>query len=177
MNDSKLPPQALEAEQSVIGGLMLDNRKWEEVEDEISEMDFYSHNHRLIFRAIAGLQNSDQAADVITVSETLENQGKLEDAGGLVYLGTLANNTPSTANILTYARIVRERSILRSLIAAGTDIIDSSYNPDGRSTREVLDHAEKRVLDISNFEGSSRKGFLTIQELTVQSLNRIEELT
>ena len=118
----KLPPQALEAEQSLLGGLLLDNRKWDEVTDHVGVKDFYSQGHRVIFEAIAGLISSGDPADVITASEWLENQEKLETAGGLAYLGTLANNTPSTANIVTYARIVRERAILRSLIAAANDI-------------------------------------------------------
>jgi replicative DNA helicase len=173
---AKLPPQALEAEQSLLGGLLLDNRKWDEVTDEIGVRDFYSQNHRLIFSAISALQAAGDAADVVTTSEWLESEGNLDNAGGLAYIGTLANNTPSTANILTYAKIVRERAILRSLIAAANDISDSAYKPEGRTPREVLDNAEKLVFDISERDGRNRRGFTSIQELLARSVDRIEEL-
>jgi replicative DNA helicase len=172
----KLPPQALEAEQSLLGGLLLDNRKWDEVIDEVGSADFYSQNHRLIFNAIAGLQAAGDPADVITASEWLESDNKLDAVGGLSYIGSLANNTPSTANILTYAKIVRERSILRSLIAAANDIADSAYNPEGRTPKEVLEKAEKLVFDIADRDGRSRQGFQSIQELLSKSIDRIEEL-
>ncbi len=175
-NLPKLPPQALEAEQSLLGGLLLDNRKWDEVIDEVGVRDFYSQNHRLIFEAVKGLQSVGDPADVITISEWLEAGNLLETAGGLAYIGSLANNTPSTANILTYAKIVRERSILRSLIAAANDISDSAYNPNGRTPREVLDRAEQLVFDISERDGRSRKGFTPIQDLLAKSIDRIEEL-
>jgi replicative DNA helicase len=173
---AKLPPQALEAEQSLLGGLLLDNRKWDEVTDEIGVRDFYSQNHRLIFSAISALLAAGDAADVVTTSEWLESEGNLDNAGGLAYIGTLANNTPSTANILTYAKIVRERAILRSLIAAANDISDSAYKPEGRTPREVLDNAEKLVFDISERDGRNRRGFTSIQELLSRSVDRIEEL-
>ncbi len=172
----KLPPQALEAEQSLLGGLLLDNRKCDEVTEEVGSKDFYSQSHRLIFNAISGLQGNGDPADVVTTSEWLENEGNLEAAGGLAYLGTLANNTPSTANIMTYAKIVRERAILRSLIGAANDISDTAYNPEGRTPREVLDRAEQLVFDISERDGRSRKGFTSIQELLSRSIDRIEEL-
>ena len=171
-----MPPQALEAEQSLLGGLMLDNRRWDEVHDEVGVSDFYSHNHRLIFEAIRGLLSKIVPADVITVSEWLEQNGSLEDSGGLSYIGNLASNTPSTANILTYARIVRERAILRTLISAASEIADSAFSPEGRTPREVLDHAEKLVFDISERDGRSRQGFTTIQDLLTRSIDRIEEL-
>ena len=173
---TKLPPQALEAEQSLLGGLLLENRRWDEVNDEVGSGDFYNQNHRLIFEAIKSLQGANEPADVITVSEWLEKNGQLDQSGGLAYIGTLANNTPSTANILTYAKIVRERSILRSLIAAAHEISDSAYTPDGRTPREVLDHAEKLVFDISERDGRSQQGFTSIQDLLTRSIDRIEEL-
>jgi len=172
----KLPPQALEAEQSLLGGLLLDNRKWDEVTDVVGASDFYSHNHRLIFQAIGGLQGVGDPADVVTTSEWLEKDGSLEKAGGLAYISTLANNTPSTANIMTYAKIVRERAILRSLISAANEISENAYNPKGRTPREVLDSAEKLVFDISERDGRSRKGFTSLQELLTRSVDRIEEL-
>ncbi len=172
----KLPPQALEAEQSLLGGLLLDNRHWDEVTDEVGSTDFYSRNHRLIFEAVRALQARSEPADVITVSEWLEQNGSLEDAGGLAYVGNLAGNTPSTANILNYARIVRERAILRSLISAANEISESAFSPEGKSPREVLDHAEKLVFDISERDGRTRQGFTTIQDLMTRTMDRIEEL-
>ena len=172
----KLPPQALEAEQSLLGGLLLDNRKWDEVTDEVRAADFYNQNHRLIFQAIGGLQSANDPADIVTVSEWLEKEGNLDKAGGLAYISTLANNTPGTANILTYAKIVREREILRALIAATNDISDSAYNPRGRSPRQVLDYAENRVFEISERDSRRRTGFIPLQELLTRSIDRIEEL-
>ena len=172
----KLPPQALEAEQSLLGGLLLDNRRWDEVSDEVGTTDFYNRSHRLIYDAVRALQGKNEPADVITVSEWLEQNGKLEDAGGLAYIGTLASNTPSTANILNYARIVRERAILRSLISAANEISETAYSPEGKTPREVLDHAEKLVFDISEHDGRRRQGFATIQELLTRSVDHIEEL-
>ena len=172
----KLPPQALEAEQSLLGGLLLDNRRWDEVSDEVGRVDFYNQSHRLIFDAVRALHGKNEPADVITVSEWLEQNGNLEEAGGLAYVGNLASNTPSTANILNYARIVRERSILRSLISAANEISDTAYTPEGKTPREVLDHAEKLVFDISEHDGRRRQGFTAIQELLTRSVDRIEEL-
>lgn len=172
----KLPPQALEAEQSLLGGLLLDNHRWDEVMEAVSPKDFYSQNHQLIFQTIGSLQAAGDPADVITVSQRLDSENRLETAGGLTYIGTLANNTPGTANILTYARIVRERSILRSLITAANDISDFAYNPEGKTPREVLDQAEKLVFDISEQDGRHRQGFTPIQDLLARSVDRIDEL-
>ncbi len=173
----KLPPQALEAEQSLLGGLLLDNLKWDEVIQEVGDQDFYSQNHRLIFQAISGLHTAGDPADAITTSQWLASQNKLEAVGGLTYIGTLANNTPSTANILTYARIVRDQSILRSLISVANDISDLAYNPEGRIPREVLDQAENLVFDISERDGARQRGFTPIQDLLANSINRIELLS
>ncbi len=160
----------------MLGGLLLDNRKWDEVTDEVGAADFYHHNHRLIFEAISGLQSLGKPADFVTVTDWLEKAGTLEKAGGAAYLSRVANDTPSTANILTYARIVREGAILRALIAAANDISDTAYNPRGRAPREVLDHAEKLVFDISERDGRSRQGFTPLQELLTRSVDRIDEL-
>ncbi len=172
----KLPPQALEAEQSLLGGLLLDNQRWDVIADEISTDDFYSKNHRLIFNAVCALQLQNEPADVITVSDWLGQSGQLEEVGGLVYVGELANQAPGTANLLNYARIVRERSILRSLITAANEIVRTAYTPDGRATRAVLDHAEKLVFDISERDGRRRQGFRTIQALVATAVDRMEEL-
>ena len=170
------PPQAFEAEQSLLGGLLLDNRKWDDISGKVGQGDFYSQNHKLIFNAIQELLADGDPVDVITAAEWLEKQGVAEKAGGLAYIGMLANTTPSAANILAYARIVREQAILRSLIAASNDIAHSAYHPQGKTPREVLDQAEKWVFDISERDGRSRQGFATIQDLLAHSINRIDEL-
>lgn len=173
---NKLPPQALEAEQSLLGGLLLDNRKWDEVIDAVAAGDFYHHNHRLIFEAIRGLQSVNDPADIVTASEWLKKQGDLAKVGGLAYISTLANNTPGTANILTYAKIVRERAILRDLIAAANDISGIAYDRRGKTPQEVLDYAQKRVLEISEGDTGDRDGFVELNQLVTSSLDRIEEL-
>lgn len=174
---AKLPPQALEAEQSLLGGLLLDNRKWDEIIDEVKAADFYHHNHRLIFEAIEGLQGVNDPADIVTASAWLEKQGNLEKIGGRAYISTLANNTPGIANILAYAKIVREQAILRNLIAAANDIAGSAYDRQGKPPREVLDYAQKRVLEISEGDDRSRDGFTELQKLLTTSMDRIEELS
>ena len=145
----KLPPHSIEAEQAVIGGLLLDNRAWEKIADRIHEKDFYRHDHRLIFRAIGSLESKTQPFDVVTLSESLAYNEELEEVGGLAYLGRLAKDTPSAANIVAYADIVRERSVLRQLIGVGTDIAESGYRPEGRGTTELLETAEKNVFAIA----------------------------
>lgn len=144
----KHPPYSLEAEQSVLGGLLLNNRAWYELVDQVAEEDFYTQDHRQIFKAIGELLNAGRPCDFVTLSEHLRHQGKLEDAGGISYLGTLAADTPSAANIKAYAEIVRERSVLRSLIAAGQDIAELGYQPEGRTPGMLIDVAEKQVFAI-----------------------------
>ncbi|MDA8362717.1 MAG: replicative DNA helicase [Gammaproteobacteria bacterium] len=172
----RLPPQSLEAEQSVLGGLMLDNHRWEQIADRVASDDFYRKEHRLIFRAVATLCDASSPADVVTVSEWLEKNGELEAAGGLSYLGQLANNTPSAANIVAYADIVRERAILRSLIRAANTIGDSAFNPEGRNAAELLDYAEKHILDISEHGVHRRGGFLPLKTLLTKAVDRIDQL-
>ncbi len=172
----KLPPQSLEAEQSVLGGLMLDNQRWDQVADRVSPDDFYRKEHRLIFRAVASLCDASGPADVVTVSEWLEKNGELEAAGGLSYLGQLANNTPSAANIVAYADIVRERAILRNLIRIANNIGNSAYNPEGRNAAELLDYAEKHILDISEQGIHRRGGFLPLKTLLTKAVDRIDQL-
>ncbi len=150
----KVPPHSIEAEQSVLGGLMLDNRAWDQIADRIREDDFYRYDHRLIYRVMAKLSEKNQPLDVLTVSEALREIHELDNAGGEVYLFELANNTPSAANIAAYADIVRERSTLRQLIAAANDIAGNAFNPQGRSTAELLDVAERQVFSISEQGGA-----------------------
>ncbi len=172
----RLPPQSIEAEQSLLGGLLLDSRRYDEVSSEIKAADFYNKNHSRIFTAIEQCLEANQPIDVVTVSEVLERNDELEQVGGLSYIGSLANNTPSTANILSYSRIIRERSILRRLIDASTDIASSAYHPEGRKPREVLDYAEQLVFSISESDDKARDGFEPMNALVARSLDRIEEL-
>ncbi len=129
----KVPPHSIEAEQAVLGGLMLDNNAWERVSDSVSDGDFYRHDHRLIFRAIYKLAEANQPIDVVTLSEQLEKEGQLAQVGGLAYLGELAKNIPSVANIKAYAQIIRERATLRQLIGISNEIADSAFHPEGRA--------------------------------------------
>lgn len=172
----KVPPQSIDAEQCVLGGLLLDNQRWDAIADKIQVDDFYRREHRLIFSAISALCHENSPADVITVSERLEQTGDLEAAGGLSYLGALANNTPSAANVPAYAEIVRERSIMRQLLGAANDITDNVYNPGERSAGQVLDYAEKRIFDISEQRARKRGGFAPIASILTDTVNRIDEL-
>ncbi len=171
----KVPPQSIEAEQSVLGGLLLDNQSWDRIADIITADDFYRREHRLIFHAIAALCEESSPADVVTVSEWLERSGELVTAGGLAYLGSLANNTPGASNIVAYAAIVRESSVMRELARAASDIGNAVYTPEGRSANELLDLAEKRILDISE-KGHRRGEFHALNTLLSKAVDRIDEL-
>ncbi|MGH8574373.1 MAG: DnaB-like helicase N-terminal domain-containing protein, partial [Gammaproteobacteria bacterium] len=145
----RVPPHSIEAEQSVLGGLMLDNDSVASIEDRVSADDFYRHEHRLIFLAITALSSAAKPYDVITVSEWLRDAGQMDKAGGPPYLAALLDNTPTAANISAYADIVRSRSVLRRLIRAGIDIADRAYLPEGRTSDELLDLAESQVFEIA----------------------------
>jgi replicative DNA helicase len=172
----KVPPHSQEAEQAVLGGLMLDNDAWDAVADRVSEVDFYRHDHRLIFRAIAELAGRNTPFDVVTLSERLQARAELEEAGGLPYLGMLARDTPSAANIRAYADIVRERSVLRQLISVGTQIADSGFNNEGRESRELLDEAEKKVFEIAEQGARQQQGFRAMRTLMRSTVEHIELL-
>ncbi|HXH01891.1 MAG TPA: replicative DNA helicase [Candidatus Competibacteraceae bacterium] len=172
----KVPPHSIEAEQAVLGGLMLDNAAWDQIADRIGETDFYRADHRLIFQAIRGLAERAQPFDVVTLSEWLDSNGKLEEAGGLAYLATLARDTPSAANIRAYADIVRERSVLRQLIRVGTDIASSAYFPEGRNSAELLELAEKNVFAIAEQGKRQQQGFQSINHLLTKAVDRIDTL-
>lgn len=175
-NIYKLPPHSIEAEQSVLGGLMLDNQAWDKVADIIIESDFYRQDHQLIYQHISRLIEQNKPADVITVAESLENAAELQHAGGLAYIGAIAQNTPSAANIRRYAEIVRERSIMRKLAQVSTQITDSAYNPAGRSAGDLLDEAESRIFEIAEQSAHGKQGFVDIQPLLKQVVERIEVL-
>ena len=172
----KLPPHSVEAEQSVLGGLMLENSAWERVADLINEQDFYRSDHRAIWKQIVRLVDENKPADVVTVAEALESLEQLDHAGGLAYLAALAQNTPSAANIRRYAEIVRERSVLRKLVEVGAQISDSALAPAGRSAAQILDEAEARVFEIKEAGAKTTQGFLPVQPLLIEVVNRIDEL-
>jgi len=172
----KTPPHSIESEQSVLGGLMLDNNAWEKVADIITDGDFYRHDHRLIYHHICKLIEHNKPADVITVAESLETSAELQTVGGLAYIGTIVQNTPSAANIKRYAEIVRERSIMRYLAQVGVQITDSAYNPAGRSAADLLDEAEAKVFEIAEEGARGKEGFIDIQPLLKQVVERIELL-
>lgn len=172
----KIPPFALEAEQAVLGGLMLDNEAWDQVAERITESDFYRLDHRTIYRAMSDLVLQSKPLDIITVSESLDCSKELESVGGLAYLGGLAKNTPSAANIAAYADIVRERSILRQLVEVGGNITESGFDPKGRSAMELMDDAERKVFAIAERGGRSQSGPVMISEVLARAVDRIDAL-
>ncbi|AMP39132.1 MULTISPECIES: replicative DNA helicase [Ralstonia solanacearum species complex] len=172
----KVPPHSIEAEQSVLGGLLLDNAAWDRIADFINEHDFYRYDHRLIFHNIGKLISQAKPADVITVYEMLQASGKSEEVGGLAYLNALAQNTPSAANIRRYAEIVRDRGVLRQLVTIADEISAGAFNPQGRDVRQLLDEAESKVFAIAEEGARGQKGFLEIQPLLTQVVERIDEL-
>jgi replicative DNA helicase len=172
----RLPPHSIEAEQSVLGGLMLDSAAWDQVADRVLAQDFYRNDHRLIFEAVAGLIERNQPCDAVTLSGHLESQGLLDQVGGLSYLGSLARDTPTAANIRAYADIVRERSVLRQLITAGNAIVGNALEPEGREAREIVDDAERAVFEIAEAGSRGKVGFRTVKSILPDVVNRIDEL-
>jgi replicative DNA helicase len=172
----RVPPHNIQAEQSLLGGLMLDNQTWDNVADKVSEGDFYRREHRLMFAALRRLVESEQPFDVVTLAESLERSGELEDAGGLPYLAAIAKETPSAANVKAYAKIVREHSVQRQLISVGTTISDIAFAPEGREAADLLDEAERRVFEIAEQAARGSGGFQPIKALLGKAVNRIELL-
>jgi replicative DNA helicase len=172
----KLPPHSVEAEQSVLGGLLLEASALDKISDLMTADDFYRQEHRLIFRQIVRLSEQAKPVDVITVAEALEIAGELDKVGGLPYLGGLAQNVPSAANIRRYGEIVRERSIMRKLAEVGTDIASSAYNPTGRDAAQLLDEAESKVFEIAEAGSKGKQGFVSMPPLLSQVVERIETL-
>ena len=171
----KLQPQSVEAEQSVLGGLLISTDAWDGVAELVSADDFYRPDHRLIFRQIRNLAEDSQPVDVVTLADALQANGELEAAGGLGYLTELAQNTPSASNIRAYAEVVRERSSLRHLIEAAQEIADSGFNPQGRSSSELVDAAERLIMKISE-QGPKAGGPQGVDHLLGETVDRIEEL-
>ena len=172
----KIPPHSIEAEQAVLGGLLLDNSAWEKIADRIVSADFYRKNHRLIFAAIATLDNNGQPFDLVTVAEWLESRQELDDAGGLTYLAALVDNTPGSSHVKAYADIVRKRSVLRQLIAATSTITETVYNPQGLSDEQILDRAEQSIFEIAERTTRGRKHYQPIKALLIEAMDRIDQL-
>ena len=176
LSQLRLPPQSLEAEQAVIGGLLLDNTAFDRLADLLCPDDFYRGDHRQIYTAITSLIDKAHPADVVTVHEALSTIGKAEEIGGLIYLNRLAQDTPSAANIRRYAEIVRDRAILRRLIAVADDIANQALNPQGRDTRSLLDEAESKIFNINEEGARGRSGFQSLPDLLSQVVDRIGQL-
>lgn len=172
----RIPPHSIEAEQSVLGGLLLDNSAYDRIADYVSADDFYRFDHRIIFQHIVKLINATRPADVITVYESLTTGGKAEEVGGLSYLNALAQNTPSAANIRRYAEIVRDRGVLRKLITVADEISGSAFNPQGKEVKQMLDEAESKIFAIAEEGARGSQGFIEIQPLLTQVVERIDEL-
>jgi replicative DNA helicase len=170
----RVPPNSIEAEQAVLGGLMLSSEAWDKVADRITEGDFYRRDHALIFRAIGELSNKSMPADAVTLGEWFEAQGIAELVGGSRYILELANTTPSAANIAAYADIVREKSVLRQLIDAGTEIAGDAFVPEGRSSHELLETAEQKVFRIAEAGARGRKGFVSMGAAVKEAFQQLQ---
>jgi replicative DNA helicase len=172
----RMPPHSIEAEQSVLGGLLLDNSAWDRAGDLLTDSDFYRYEHKAIYAAIGALVNASRPADVITVYEQLQSLGKAEECGGIAYLNALAQSVPSAANLRRYAEIVRERAILRKLIEASDEIATNAFNPQGRAVSQILDEAEGRIFKIGEEGSRTKQGFQSMDQLVVQLIDRVTEL-
>ncbi len=172
----RIPPHSVEAEQSLLGGLLLDGRAWDEIADLLADDDFYRRDHRLIFAAVRDLTATGTPVDVVTVAEQLGRHGLLDEAGGMAYLGSLVSNVPSAANIKSYAAIIRDRSVLRQLIRVSTDIGNAALETEGRTVAEILDHAEQKVFDIAEQGARGKAGYRPIGDLLAEVTERIDHL-
>jgi len=172
----RIPPHSIEAEQSVIGGLLRDNAAWDRIADFMHADDFYRYDHRIIFEQMVRLINGGKPADVITVYEACNQLGKADDVGGLQYLNAMAQNTPSAANIRRYAEIVRDRGILRKLITVADEISGNAFNPQGKEVKQMLDEAESKIFAIAESGARGQQGWNPIQPLLTQVVERIDEL-
>jgi replicative DNA helicase len=172
----RVPPHSIEAEQSVLGGLLLDNLAWDRAADLLNESDFYRFEHRQIYAAIGALVGASKPADVVTVHEHLQSLGRADDCGGVVYLNALAQSVPSAANLRRYAEIVRERAVLRKLIGASDEIATQAFNPQGKPVSQILDEAETRIFQIGEEGARTRQGFIGMDKLVVELIDRVTEL-
>jgi replicative DNA helicase len=172
----RLPPHSVDAERSLLGGLMLDQRAWDQVADVVGIEDFYRADHRAIFEAVTTLIRQSRPPDAVTVSEQLEREQRLETAGGIEYLARLVEETPSAANVRAYARIVRDHAILRQLIEIGGDIAASAHDTEGRTITELVDLAEQRVFEIAD-RGAAGAGFKSLKEILPVAIDRLDVLS
>ncbi|MET0282392.1 MAG: replicative DNA helicase [Steroidobacteraceae bacterium] len=175
MDRLNTPPHSVEAEQAVIGGLLLDTQAWDQVGDSITASDFYRPDHRMMFEAISDLVAESKPLDVITVSERLESRGKLADVGGLAYLSTLVRDTPTAANARAYAQIVREKALLRALISAGHAISSSVFNDEGMSARDLVSLAEQKVFEIAERGSRASEGAQWVRRLLPALIEQIDD--
>lgn len=171
------PPHSEDAEQSLLGGIMLDERAWDQIADVVGGKDFYRPDHRLIFGAMGDLVERNQPLDAITVGDHLQRQDKLDDSGGRAYLARLVGNTPGAANIRSYASIVREHAMLRQLIEVGGDIAASAFESEGRQVAELVDQAEQRVFEIAERGQRRGSGFIALKEVVQPSIDRLDALS
>ena len=172
----RVPPHSIEGESSVLGGLLLDNNAWDRVGDILQDDDFYRYEHRLIYAAIGVLVNGSKPADVITVFEHMQSQGRAEEIGGLAYLNSLAQYVPSASNIRRYAEIVRDRAILRKLVSASDEIATNAFNPKGRLVSEIVDESEQKIFKIGEQGKRNKQGFQAMDSLVVSLLDRVQEM-
>ena len=176
LDNLKLPPHSVEAEQSLLGGLLIENEAIDKIADIISLGDFYRHDHRLIYQHIMKLIEANQPADIVTVGESLDKSAELASVGGIVYLGLVAENTPTAANIRGYAQIIRERAIMRNLVQVGSDIVDSAFSPQGKDAQQLLDESEAKIFQIADSGKNNKIGFTDIKELLPKAAQRIDDL-
>ena len=172
-----IAPHSIEAEQAVLGGIMLSNDQWDNVVERIQASDFYTHAHRVIFEQMETLVRANSPIDIITLEQALKDKGIAQDVGGFAYLAELSKNTPSAANILAYADIVRDRSDLRSVISASNQIAEMAYHTKGRDSKEVLDEAERIVFEIAEKRNSANEGPQNIDDVLMTTLSKIELLS
>ena len=172
----RVPPHSIDAEQSVLGGLLIDNGAFDKIGDVVTEGDFYRDDHRRIFRHISRLIEKSKPADMITVDEAIRTSEDKDKTGGITYLAALAGNTPSAHNVRRYAEIVRECAILRKLIEVSTEIADGALNRMGREVGQLLDEAESKIFQIAEAGARTRQGFMEIQPLLTQVMERIDLL-
>ena len=172
----KVPPHSIEAEQSILGGLLIDNKAIDRIAGQVSASDFYRNDHRIIFTHISKLIDNNDPADIVTVAESLEQNDELTKVGGVAYLGLVAENTPTASNISGYAKIVRERSIMRNLVEVGSDIVESAFSPQGKDAQQLLDESESKIFQIADAGTSEKLGFIDIKELLPKAAQRIDDL-
>lgn len=176
LEKAKVPPYAIEAEQSVLGGLMLQEQAWDQIAGIVGAYDFYRPEHQQIFNAIKALAEVDQPSDVITVTNHLEKLGVLESAGGMAYLGELAHNTPSISNISAYAEIVRERSVMRQLLGMAHHVANRVFEPEGYTSDQILEEAEQKVFQLSQARSLRKSGPMPMQDIVPLVVDKLDQM-